>query len=50
MGRGLNVYPYQQCSRNCHFDGNYTAKCGALLSFVWTGDHCFCSLFLHYYD
>lgn len=50
MGHGLNVYPYQQCSRNCHFDGNYTAKCGALLSLVWTGDHCFCSLFLHYYD
>lgn len=45
MGRGLIVYPYQQCSRNCHFDGNYTAKwstavsCldwGSLLSFPFS--------------
>lgn len=27
-----------------------TLLSGALLSLVWTGDHCFHSLFLHYYD
>lgn len=27
-----------------------TSLSGALLSLFWTGDHCFCSLFLHYYD
>lgn len=34
MGRGLIAYSYQQCSRNCHFDGYYISKWSTAVSFL----------------